>query len=153
LKELFKLSDSMDPRLVIVYYMVPLFFMMTALSFLGVEFINVLYFFFSYFWVITFLSPYSNDKITAGKYRFSTLRFLFVFNEAVQNTSLKVLERANNIKLKWLIRGMPPIFLVIIIWALLYSGQFYFAILGYGYFELIHYIFIKKLNWNPFRDV
>lgn len=153
MKERLRLSDSMDQRLVIIYYIVPLLFMMTALSFLGIEFINILYFFFSYFWVITFLSPYSKDKITAGKYRFSTLRFLFVFNEAVLNTSHKALNKVSNNKIKLFTRGLPPICLVTIVWAILYSGQFYFAILGYGFFELVHYIYIKKLNWNPFNDV
>jgi hypothetical protein len=149
LKELFKLSDSMDQRLVILYYLMPLLILMTALSFLGVDFINVLYFFFSYFWVITFLSPYTNTKINVGKYRFSTLRFLYVFNEAVQKVSIKVFKD----KYDFLNKGMPPIVLVTILWAILYSGQFYFSILGYAYFELIHYLCLKKLNWKPFQNV
>jgi hypothetical protein len=139
----------MDPRLVILYYLIPLLITMTALIFLGVDFINVLYFFFSYFWVITFLSPYTNTKINVGKYRFSTLRFLHVFNETAQKISMKVFKG----KYKFINKGIPPIALITTLWAILYSGQFYFSILGYAFFELIHYLYIKKLNWNPFQNV
>jgi hypothetical protein len=149
LKKLFKLSDSMDQRIVILYYLTPLLILMTALSLLGIDIINNLYVFFSYFWVVTFLSPYSSSKIIEGKYRFSTLRFLYVFNEEIQSVSRKFFKG----KYEFINRGIPPIAFVTILWAMLYSGQFYFSILGYVYFEIIHYIFLTKLNWNPFQNV
>ena len=56
-------------------------------------------------------------------------------------------------KYKFINKGIPPIALITTLWAILYSGQFYFSILGYAFFELIHYLYIKKLNWNPFQNV
>ena len=138
----------MDMRWVVIHYLIPLLFLMGILFLVGIKFINILYVFIGYFWVVTFLTAYSKEKIELGKYRYSTLKFLYLFNQSTQ----KITKRYLKDKYAFLNRGIPPIFFVLILWAITYSGHFWFVVIGYGYFEMIHNLFRKKFHWDPLRD-
>lgn len=131
-----------------MHYLLPLFFIMLIFSLLGTRTVNNFYLFLSYVWPLCFLTEYSRTTTDSSKYKFSTLKLLFAFDEAVKKIAAKILKG----KWQFLSRGLPPIFFVTFLWAVFYSGYPWFALMGYGYFELIHYLFRKKFQWDPLRD-
>ena len=137
-----------EMRWVLLHYLLPLFFMMIVFSLFGIKTINNLYLFLSYVWPLCFLTDYSKNVVGISKYKFSTLKLIFTYDESIK----KIAERVLKGKLVFLKRGLPPIFFVTFVWGLFLSGYPWFALIGYGYFELIHYLFRKKFQWDPLRD-
>lgn len=110
-------------------------------SFLGVEFINIIFFIMAFIWHFAFLAPEMKDYALKSKNRFSLLTVVFKLNFYLQ----MFIRYEKFPYTASFVRAVSPLLFTFILYLFGGSGNLIFTFLGSITFELVYFNILKKI--------